>query len=248
MLPRSAVSVPPPGETCRHPSASRRTSHPPGVSVAAGQRRLACPGAGEDGRIRHPHGAGAARILGAPARRWRRGRGSRGRAAALRPGPHPTPAGSHLPTRASSPPLPGRKLHSHKRERAPAPAQRLSHGPVFLGPSGAAAVPRAELRTFLPAVFQQLQQGCLLHVEQGSWGSLPPPQNPFNENPFKGLCCPREEGSGQGRERAKLCKVVGRAEARQHWQGSPGKAGLQGLPPPAPSLPPAVAIVRFSHW
>lgn len=149
MLPRTAVSVPPPGEVRRHPppdpAASRGTSRLPRGEPSGGAAPASpCPGAGEDGRIRDPGAAGAAPLLGAPARRWRQGRGSREARPPHAPAriPHylasapvPPPPATPLPARASRTrvrvrvrvPTPPRARVAEP-QAAPAPPQHLSHG------------------------------------------------------------------------------------------------------------------------
>lgn len=118
-------------------------------------------------------------------------------------------------------------------EQAPGPAQHLCH--VFARVSG---IQRSRSR------FPRRTEGLALGTASAATVGLPTPCGvselgiPSPQNPSEGLCCPWQAGSGRGGKRQTCAGVVGRAEAGQDWQGSPARAGLQGLPPTAPSLPP----------
>lgn len=197
---------------------------PPGVSPAAGQRSLA--------------------------RVWERARTS-GSQTRTRPGlrgssafPLPSLPEQAGPVSVSHPPANpfGRESHGRKWKQASVPAQHLSHAATSVS-----GIQRSRSR--FPRRTEGLAPGCASTATAG----LPAPCGvsklgiPSPQNPSKGLCCPWQERLGRGGKTQTCAEVVGRAEAGQEWQGSPGRAGLQGLPPPVPSLPPAVAIVPFSH-
>lgn len=186
MLPRSAVSVPPPGEARRHsppdPVASQGT---PRLPPPAGSRP--CPGAGEDGRIRDPEAAGAAQLLGAPA--WRGGGGD----VALGGGrPHPAsriirpPAfpGSPTPYQGKQDPCPCRVSPSGEGHTATSGNRRprwrsifSMEKPVFLGSSGAGGH-RAELRAF-PGSAPTAAAGSPTPCGAGKVGIPPRPPKPL---------------------------------------------------------------------
>lgn len=169
----------------------------------------ACPGDGEDQRIRDPG----------------------------TPPSLPEQAGQGSTSHSPANPI-GRE--SHKWELEPAPAQHLSHAIARVS-----GIQRSRSR------FPLRTEGLALVSTSTATAGLPIPCGvsklgiPSPETPLRACVVPGREGSGRGGKRQTCAEVVGRAEAGQDWQGCPGRAGLQGLPPPVPSLSPAVAIVPF---